>query len=118
MTYGRGADYIFITVAGIQPKRQGFMMLARNGMEVIIGHGMGEMLSDWDAVEFVGGRMITGCAMGASRIRIDIPRLIELYQVGRLKLDELISKSFSLDQINEAIEDTEKGEALRNIIVF
>jgi S-(hydroxymethyl)glutathione dehydrogenase/alcohol dehydrogenase len=118
MTYRRGADHVFITVAGIQPKRQGFLMLAPNGMEIFIGHGMREMLSDWDAVEFVGGRMITGCAMGASRIRVDIPRLIELYQAGRLKLDELISKRFSLDQINEAIEDTEKGEALRNIIVF
>jgi Zn-dependent alcohol dehydrogenase len=56
--------------------------------------------------------------MGASRIREDIPNLIELYQVGRLKLDELISKRFSLDQINEAIEDAEKGESLRNVIMF
>jgi Zn-dependent alcohol dehydrogenase len=118
MTYGRGADYIFITVAGIQPKRQGFMMLAPNGMEIIIGHGINEYLSEFDAVEFVGGRMMTGCAMGASRIRVDIPRLIELYQVGRLKLDELISRRYRLEQINEAIEDAEKGEALRNVILF
>jgi Zn-dependent alcohol dehydrogenase len=118
MTYGRGADYVFITVAGIQPKRQGFLMLARNGMEMMIGHGIREMLSDWDAVEFVGGRMITGCAMGASRIRVDIPRLIELYQAGRLKLDELITRKYQLEQINEAIEDAEKGEALRNVILF
>jgi S-(hydroxymethyl)glutathione dehydrogenase/alcohol dehydrogenase len=118
MTYGRGADYIFITVAGIQPKRQGFMMLAPNGMEIIIGHGMNEYLSEFDAVEFVGGRMMTGCAMGASRIRVDIPRLIELYRVGRLKLDELISRRYRLEQINEAIEEAEKGEALRNVILF
>jgi Zn-dependent alcohol dehydrogenase len=118
ITYGRGADYIFITVAGIQPKRQGFMMLAPNGMEIIIGHGINEYLSEFDAVEFVGGRMMTGCAMGASRIRVDIPRLIELYQVGRLKLDELISRRYRLEQINEAIEDAEKGEALRNVILF
>jgi Zn-dependent alcohol dehydrogenase len=118
ITYGRGADYVFITVAGIQPKRQGFLMLARNGMEIFIGHGINEYLSEFDAVEFVGGRMITGCAMGASRIRVDIPRLIELYQVGRLKLDELISKKYRLEQINEAIEDAEKGESLRNVIQF
>jgi Zn-dependent alcohol dehydrogenase len=87
-------------------------------MEIMIGHGMREMLSDWDAVEFIGGRMITGCAMGASRIRVDIPRLIELYQAGRLKLDELISNKYRLEQINEAIENAEKGEALRNVILF
>jgi S-(hydroxymethyl)glutathione dehydrogenase/alcohol dehydrogenase len=118
MTYGRGADHVFITVAGIQPKRQGFLMLAPNGMEIIIGHGMNEFLSEFDAVEFVGGRMITGCAMGASRIRVDIPHLIELYQAGRLKLDELITRKYRLEQINEAIEDAEKGEALRNVIQF
>ena len=118
MTYGRGADHVFIAVAGIQPKRQGFLMLARNGMEMIIGHGVNEYLSEFDAVEFVGGRMITGCAMGASRIRVDIPRLIELYQAGRLKLDELITREYRLEQINEAIEDAEKGEALRNVILF
>jgi S-(hydroxymethyl)glutathione dehydrogenase/alcohol dehydrogenase len=87
-------------------------------MEIIIGHGINEYLSEFDAVEFVGGRMMTGCAMGASRIRVDIPRLIELYQVGRLKLDELISRRYRLEQINEAIEDAEKGEALRNVILF
>ena len=118
ITYGRGSDYAFITVAGIEPKRQGFLMLAKNGIEVIIGHGMNEFLSSFDAVEFVGGRSITGCAMGASRIRIDIPRLIELYQVGRLKLDELITGRYPLERINEAIESTVRGEALRNVIIF
>jgi Zn-dependent alcohol dehydrogenase len=118
ITYGRGADYVFVTVAGIGPKRQGFSMLARNGMTIFIGHGMNEYLSSFDAVEFVGGKMVTGCAMGASRIRIDIPRFVELYQVGRLKLDELISRRYPLEQINEAIKSVEKGEALRNVIMF
>jgi Zn-dependent alcohol dehydrogenase len=118
ITYGRGADYVFVTVAGIAPKRQGFLTLARNGMAIFIGHGMNEYLSDFDAVEFVGGKMLTGCAMGATRIRIDIPRLIELYQVGRIKLDELITGRYSLEQINEAIASVEKGEALRNVILF
>jgi len=61
---------------------------------------------------------MTGCAMGFSRIRLDLPRLIELYQCGRLKLDELITRRYTLDQINEAIADAEKGEALRNVILF
>jgi Zn-dependent alcohol dehydrogenase len=118
MTHGRGVDYAFMTVAGIGPKRQAFSMLSRVGVEVLIGHGTDEFLSDFNAVEFVGGKIMTGCAMGASRIRVDIPRLIELYQAGRLKLDELITRRYSFDQINEAISDAEEGKALRNVIIF
>jgi Zn-dependent alcohol dehydrogenase len=84
----------------------------------MIGHGINEFMSSWDAVEFVGGRMVTGCAMGATRLRVDIPNLIELYQAGRLKLDELITGRYSLEKVNEAIESADKGEALRNVILF
>jgi S-(hydroxymethyl)glutathione dehydrogenase/alcohol dehydrogenase len=118
ITHGRGVDHMFITVAGIGPKRQGFMMLSPRGKEIVIGHGTGEMMSQWDVVEFMGGKSMTGSAMGACRIRVDIPRIVELYQAGRYKLDELISKKFSLDQINEARADAEEGESLRNVIMF
>ena len=118
ITYGRGADYVFVTVAGIEPKRQGFLMSARNGMTLFIGHGEKEYMSGWDAVELVSGKIVTGCGMGATRTRVDIPRFVELYQAGRLKLDELITGHYSLDQINEAIASVERGEALRNVIMF
>jgi S-(hydroxymethyl)glutathione dehydrogenase/alcohol dehydrogenase len=118
LTHGRGADYVFVTVAGVKPKRQAFLMLSRIGMAVFIGHGIHEYMSDWDAAELVGGRTMTGCAMGATRTRLDLPRLIELYQAGRLKLDELITGRYRLEQINEAIAEAERGAALRNVIVF
>jgi S-(hydroxymethyl)glutathione dehydrogenase/alcohol dehydrogenase len=56
--------------------------------------------------------------MGATRLRVDVPRLVALYQQGRLKLDELITARYPLEQINEAITAMERGEALRNVIVF
>jgi S-(hydroxymethyl)glutathione dehydrogenase / alcohol dehydrogenase len=49
---------------------------------------------------------------------VDVPRLIEIYRGGRLKLDELISNRYPLEKINEAIASALEGEALRNIIVF
>jgi Zn-dependent alcohol dehydrogenase len=49
---------------------------------------------------------------------VDVPRLVALYQQGRLKLDELITARYPLEQINEAIAAMERGEALRNVIVF
>ena len=118
LTYGRGADFVFQVVAGIDILRQAFMMSAQNGMTVVIGHGHGEQLSAFTPTDFMRGRKLTGSAMGASRLRMDITRLIELYRMGRLKLDELISGHYPFEQINEAIESSDKGEVIRNVIMF
>ena len=61
---------------------------------------------------------IIGSKMGSARLRVDIPKLVELYAQGRLKLDELISARYPLESINEAIASVKRGEALRNVIVF
>ena len=59
-----------------------------------------------------------GSFMGSTRLQIDIPRLIAHYEHGNLQLEELITETWPLEQINEAIESMERGEALRNVIVF
>ena len=61
---------------------------------------------------------LIGSFMGATNLKIDIPDLINLYQTGKLKLDELVTGRFPLDKINEAMALTEKGEGLRNVIMF
>jgi Zn-dependent alcohol dehydrogenase len=61
---------------------------------------------------------ILGSKMGGALIHRDIPRLIGFYRQGRLKLDELISGRFTLDEINQAMASSKSGEALRNVIVF
>jgi S-(hydroxymethyl)glutathione dehydrogenase/alcohol dehydrogenase len=118
ITNHRGADFVFVAVAGIEILRQAFSMSGSNGMTVVIGHAGRESMVNFDATEFVGGKMMSGSAMGVTRPRLDIPRLIELYQNGRLKLDELVSKHYPLAKINEAVEDSLKGDAFRNIITF
>jgi S-(hydroxymethyl)glutathione dehydrogenase/alcohol dehydrogenase len=118
ITYGRGADYVIVAVAGIEILRQGFMMSARDGTTVIIGHGFGEKMSAFTPLDFMAGKKLTGSAMGAIKLRIDIPRLIELYQAGRLKLDELISGRYPFEKINEALASSEKGDVIRNVIMF
>jgi len=118
LTYGRGADYVIVAVAGIEILRQGFLMSAPSGTTVVIGHGHGEQLSAFTPTDFMRGRKLTGSAMGAVRLRIDVPRLIELYKIGRLKLDELISGHYPFEKINEALESSEKGEVIRNVIMF
>ena len=64
------------------------------------------------------GQGMVGSKMGDVVIQRDIPWMVDLYSQGRLKLDELISGRWPLEQINEAIADTKTGSARRNVIVF
>ena len=64
------------------------------------------------------GQRILGSKMGSARVPIDVPKMIDLYRQKRLKLDELISGRYRLEQINEAVASVRRGEALRNVIVF
>ena len=119
ITSGRGADYVFVTVGSAAALRQGFLMSGQRGMTVIIGLvPMKESIS-FTAFDFImGERVVTGCGGGSPRLSIDIPHLVELYREGRLKLDELITGRYPLKEINMAIESAERGEALRNVIMF
>jgi S-(hydroxymethyl)glutathione dehydrogenase/alcohol dehydrogenase len=119
VTSGRGADYVFTTVGNCDAIKQGVAMSAPRGMTVIVGIPPVQSsltLSPNDFIRFE--RTLTGSFMGTTRLKIDIPKLVNLYKAKKLKLDELITGRYSLNQINEAIESTEKGQAIRNVIVF
>jgi S-(hydroxymethyl)glutathione dehydrogenase / alcohol dehydrogenase len=117
MTAGRGADYVFITVGNTAAVRQGLHMTGRRGMAVIVGLATDPMTSV--PMEYIDDeKSLTGSFMGSTNLQIDIPRMVTLYQAGILKLDELISNRYSLDRINDAIEEVKRGEVLRNLIVF
>jgi S-(hydroxymethyl)glutathione dehydrogenase/alcohol dehydrogenase len=119
LTSGRGADYVFITVGSTAAISQGLAMSSLRGMTVIVGiPPLKESLSIPPFALIKDERTLTGCWMGSTRLSVDVPRLVALYQAGLLKLDELITARYPLDQINEAIEAVERGEALRNIILF
>ena len=119
LTAGRGADYAFVTVGRSTAIRQANQMIRRGGVEVIVGMPtMADVKFSLDSYDMTYGRTVIGSNMGSTRLSIDVPRLVELYQQGRLKLDELITGRYPLEGINEAIASMERGEAIRNVIVF
>lgn len=118
LNYGRKADYVIQCVAGIEVLRQAFNMSSKNGTTVVVGHGYGEEMKEWMPVEFCGGKIITGSAMGAIHSRIEIPRIIELYRAGRFKLDELVSGHYTFEKLDEAMASMEKGDVIRNVVMF
>jgi S-(hydroxymethyl)glutathione dehydrogenase/alcohol dehydrogenase len=66
--------------------------------------------------EFLLGKTITGTVQGDVIAPIDIPRYVDMYMAGRLPIDELITRTYTLDQINEALEAMEKGDVIRSVI--
>ena len=119
LTQGRGADYVFVTVGSTKAIEQGVGLLRRAGTLVVVGMPAVGATAAIEPLELAdNSQRIIGSKMGSTRVKVDVPKLVELYQQGRLKLDELISGRWTLDQINEAIADTRSGAARRNVIVF
>ncbi|MBX3012258.1 MAG: Zn-dependent alcohol dehydrogenase [Caldilineaceae bacterium] len=119
LTGGRGVDYAFATVGSPRAIEQAIDLVHQSGTAVIVGMPANhEALFSINAHHMTYGRTITGSPMGSTRLFVDVPRLVQLYQEGRLKLDELITKRYPLEAINAAITAMERGEALRNVIVF
>lgn len=119
LTDDRGVDYAFATVGSPTAISQAVNMVHVGGTTVIVGMpSLNDAMFSVDAHHITFGRRILGSNMGSTRLQVDVPRLVDLYREGRLKLEELISGRYPLDRINEAIESMERGEALRNVIVF
>lgn len=116
---GRGADAVFVTVGAIPAFDQGPQYLAKGGRVIMVGMPHSGAMSTYEPVMVAAaGQGMIGSKMGDTVIKRDIPWMVDLYQQGRLKLDELISGRWTLDQINEAIADTKTGSARRNVITF
>ena len=116
---GRGADAVIVSVGAIPVYDQAPKYLANGGKIIMMGmHHVGAVAS-YEPVNFeAASQGMLGSKMGDTVIKRDIPWMIDLYEQGRLKLDELISGRWTLDQINEAIADTKAGNASRNVILF
>ena len=116
---GRGADAVFVTVGISAVYDQAPRYLGYGGKVVMVGMPKSGESSTYEPVMMAAvSQGMIGSKMGDVVIQRDIPWMVDMYQQDRLKLDELVSGRWRLDQINEAIEDTKSGSAKRNIIEF
>lgn len=119
ITGGHMAAAVFVTVGAIPAYEDAPRYLATGGRVIMVGMPHSGAKATYEPVIMAAtGQGMIGTKMGDVVLRRDVPWLIDLYQQGRLKLDELISGRWSLLQINEAIDDTRKGTARRNVILF
>jgi NDMA-dependent alcohol dehydrogenase len=122
VTNGQGADKTIITIGVVQGEHiaQGVSSIRKGGTVVLTGvapvDAIGIPVSPFELT--LMQKRIQGSLFGACNPRADIPRQIEMYRAGQLKLDEVVTTTYKLDQIVEAYEDMNAGRNMRGVIVY
>ena len=120
MTEQRGADVAFEVIGLSQTIDQTIGIVRRGGQAILVGVPRMEVMVNLPAFFGVvlAEKTIKGCWYGSSDVRRDVPKLIDLYRKGDLKLDELISRTISIEQVNGAFDAMKTGEVARSVIVY
>ncbi len=118
LTGGRGADFAFEAIGRKKTIEQAYAATRKGGTCVVIGIGSKDENVDVNVYFLpVLEKRLVGCWYGGADVRQDLPRLLELYREGRLKLDELVTRTYRLDEVNEAFADM-AGSLGRGLITF
>jgi S-(hydroxymethyl)glutathione dehydrogenase/alcohol dehydrogenase len=113
-----GTDYAFEVIGKPEAISQAVDMVHPGGEAVMVGVSPFGSKTSIDTTNLLAERVLRGCVYGSIRQRVDIPRYIDLYMAGRLKLDQMVTRTFPLEGINEAFAAMKAGEVARSVIVF
>ncbi len=120
LTVGQGVDYAFEVSAVPSAVSQAFTATRKGGTLVLIGISSADIhtlpVSPQELVLLQ--KAVIGTLYGSAQAANDIPKLLALYKAGKLKLDELVTKTYRLDQINEGYADLTSGKNLRGVITL
>ena len=115
---GGGPDYAFEAIGTEPTIQQAWEAAGPRGTVVVVGilpKGKTLTIDPW---QFFSEKTLKGSFLGSARIREDIPRLVDLYAAGDLRLDELVDRRIELSELPEAFERLRASEGLRQLVVF
>lgn len=116
---GPGVHYAFEAIGLVEgPFVQSILCTRKRGITVWVGHAPVNTPVTIDARALMQEKTVIASMYGSARPHIDFPRLLTLYKAGKLKLDELITRRFPLEEINTAFEVLKKGEVARSVLSF
>jgi S-(hydroxymethyl)glutathione dehydrogenase/alcohol dehydrogenase len=123
VTNGQGADKAIVTIGVTTGEHvaQAFQSVRKAGVVVVTG--LGDVTSQTGIPVSIGeltlfAKEIKGAMFGDSNPHTDILKMLRLYQEGSLKLDELVTRRYKLDDINQGYEDMHAGKNIRGVIVY
>ncbi|MFQ5995176.1 MAG: S-(hydroxymethyl)glutathione dehydrogenase/class III alcohol dehydrogenase [Acidiferrobacterales bacterium] len=114
-----GADYSFECIGNVKTMRQALECCHKGwGESVIIGvAGAGEEIST-RPFQLVTGRVWRGTAFGGAKGRTDVPRIVDWYMDDKINIDDLITHTLPLDDINKGFDLMEEGKSIRSVVVY
>jgi Zn-dependent alcohol dehydrogenase len=119
LTGGLGADYAFEVIGSPEVILQAYLSIRRGGAVVVVGVAALDAMAAIPAGGLVlEEKRVIGSLYGSTNQQRDMPKLLDLYKGGKLKIDELVSRRIALDDVNAAFDAMEKGEVARSVIVY
>jgi S-(hydroxymethyl)glutathione dehydrogenase/alcohol dehydrogenase len=115
---GGGVDYSFEAIGVARVAQQAFESLGPGGTATIMGVISAGQNVELSGIQFLAEKKIQGSMMGSNRFRTDMPRMVELYRQGKLRLDEMITRRGRLEDVNEAFRAMKAGEVARTVLTF
>ena len=114
-----GVDYSFECIGNVNTMRQALECCHKGwGQSVIIGvAGAGQEIST-RPFQLVTGRVWRGTAFGGARGRTDVPTIVDWYMEGKLNIDDLITHTMPLEEINNAFDLMHQGKSIRSVITY
>ena len=114
-----GADYSFECIGNVSTMRQALECCHRGwGVSVIIGvAGAGQEIST-RPFQLVTGRVWKGTAFGGAKSRTEVPRIVDWYMDGKINIDDLITHTMPLEDINSAFDLMHEGKSIRSVVTF
>jgi len=114
-----GADYSFEAIGNVTTMRQALECCHRGwGESVIIGvAGAGQEIAT-RPFQLVTGRVWKGTAFGGAKGRTDVPKIVDWYMDGKINIDDLITHTMPLEEINDAFHLMHEGESIRSVVEF
>jgi S-(hydroxymethyl)glutathione dehydrogenase/alcohol dehydrogenase len=117
LTAGRGADFVFDTVGSPATLTLAFACTRKGGAVVLTGLSRMDAQAAFPMFPFVmQEKRLLGSVYGSGQPARDIPRLVSLYQNGKLKLGELVSRTYALDKVNDALTALAASDGARGVI--
>ena len=117
LTAGRGADYVFDTVGSPSTVADAVAAARKGGTIVLTGLARIDGVASLATFPFVmQEKRLIGSVYGSGNPVHDIPRLAELHKAGKLKLRELVTRKYSLGEINDALAALERADGARGVI--
>ncbi len=116
---GQGADYTFEVFCSADTVKAAYDMCRKKGTVTVVGITPAGAEAGINAVDLVRlQKTLRGTYYGSARSQVDMPKMVDLYLSGKLPLDGLVVRHYTLDQINQGYGDMDRGEVGRGAIMF